>query len=305
MHREDGGRTVHAAASHRRFRVSRKIVLPAVAVLLVGGGVAVADIPSTTDGTITGCYATSEFNADELPIGTLRLIDAQAGESCLSGETPISWNQHGPPGQAGLSGPAGPQGAPGPSGPQGTAGGGTTQSGPVSDLFMYLSPKNNLGQLGVVPVDDAQKGGGTQAFALSGFSLSAQNSISIGSATTGAGAGKVQFGKFEVVKQVDKYSSPLFLDIAAGRALPEVQIIIRQPSGKKAMPEAQYILRQVVFTDIDVSGGRKSATETIQGEYGSIEFATYQTGSDGKTKVGSAGGWNQITNKPVTIPGLS
>lgn len=63
--------------------------------------------------------------------GNLRLVDKS---SCVSNETPVSWNQTGPqgpqgvPGPQGIAGPqgeAGPQGVPGPQGtpgPQGVAG---------------------------------------------------------------------------------------------------------------------------------------------------------------------------------------
>ena len=80
---------------------SRRAVVAAggASLALAAAGVAVAAIPDAS-GTLTGCYAKTG--------GQLRLIDAQAGATCTSKETAITWNQSGP---AGPAGPAGQNGA--------------------------------------------------------------------------------------------------------------------------------------------------------------------------------------------------
>jgi hypothetical protein len=87
--------------------------------LLAGAaGVALATIPGST-GVINGCY--------EKRTGILRVIDAEAGKTCLSFETPINWNQKGlkgDPGVEGAQGPPGPPGAKGDPGPPGPPGAG-------------------------------------------------------------------------------------------------------------------------------------------------------------------------------------
>jgi hypothetical protein len=52
---------------------------------LLGGGTAIAAIPSTAAGTFTGCVSKRT--------GALRVIDAQAGKACAAGETTISWSK--------------------------------------------------------------------------------------------------------------------------------------------------------------------------------------------------------------------
>jgi hypothetical protein len=81
--------------------------------ICAAGGVAYAAIPSS-NGVISGCYAKQS--------GDLRVIDADAGKTCLSSELPISWNQRGPtgpPGAKGDKGDPGPQGLPGEKGDPG------------------------------------------------------------------------------------------------------------------------------------------------------------------------------------------
>jgi hypothetical protein len=81
------------------------IVIGAALILMIGGAVAYAQIPSA-DGTITGCYMKSG--------GSIRIIDT--GASCKSSETKLTWNQKGQPGTNGTNGTPGTNGTNGVSG---------------------------------------------------------------------------------------------------------------------------------------------------------------------------------------------
>jgi hypothetical protein len=70
---------------------------------MAGGAIAYAQVPST-DGTITGCYMKSG--------GAIRIIDAPS-QKCKSGETQLTWNQHGNPGTNGTDGNDGTNGVSG------------------------------------------------------------------------------------------------------------------------------------------------------------------------------------------------
>jgi hypothetical protein len=72
------------------------MVIAFIALLVAGGGAAVAAIPDSDDGEIHGCYNNRN--------GDLRVIDAEAGENCGSRETALTWNQQGPPGTPGSAG---------------------------------------------------------------------------------------------------------------------------------------------------------------------------------------------------------
>jgi hypothetical protein len=86
------------------------IALAAAALLALGAGVAYATIPDS-QGVIRACYKTNK--------GDIRVVDSGA---CAPGESPLSWNQTGPPGPAGAPGPQGPSGPAGPQGPAGPPG---------------------------------------------------------------------------------------------------------------------------------------------------------------------------------------
>ena len=88
-----------------------------LAVALVGTGVGIAAGAIPDGGTFTGCVNKSN--------GSLRVIDAAAGEQCGSKDLTISWGlqgQQGLPGPTGATGATGPAGADGATGAQGATG---------------------------------------------------------------------------------------------------------------------------------------------------------------------------------------
>ena len=101
----------------------------ASALVIAGSGVALAAIPSTTTGKITGCINTKT--------AVLRVIDYQAGKRCFKTEKAVSWNQRGPKGATGAQGPTGPKGDTGAQGPAGSIG----PQGPIG-------PKGDTGPQG-------------------------------------------------------------------------------------------------------------------------------------------------------------
>jgi hypothetical protein len=100
--------------------MSKRALLAAAGALCVlsVGGFAYAAIPSGgAGGTINGCYQKNN--------GQLRVIDAEAGDTCRKSEIALSWSQNGQRGATGLTGargPTGPQGAPGARGATGQQG---------------------------------------------------------------------------------------------------------------------------------------------------------------------------------------
>ena len=88
-----------------------RMILGAAGLLVVLAGVAWAAIPDSGQ-VISACY--------EKRTGILRVIDAEAGKSCLRFEAAISWNQQGLEGDPGAPGAPGARGEPGPAGPAST-----------------------------------------------------------------------------------------------------------------------------------------------------------------------------------------
>lgn len=110
-------------------KLSQKTLFTTLAlagVVLAAVGVGYAAIPGA-NGVIRSCYQKN--------VGNLRVIDADAGQSCRPSEIPLSFNQTGPQGPMGDTGPQGQRGdtgATGATGPQGIQGlkGDTGATGP-------------------------------------------------------------------------------------------------------------------------------------------------------------------------------
>jgi len=124
------------------------VITSAITALLVGGGVAVASIPNSSSGVISGCY--------DVKTGVLRVINTEAGATCSAkSETSLLWNAQGPKGDAGLTGATGPTGATGaqgPAGPQGVPG----QQGATGPQGAAGAPGGTIGFYVVTREDDIQ-----------------------------------------------------------------------------------------------------------------------------------------------------
>jgi Collagen triple helix repeat (20 copies) len=85
------------------IRLSRRerVAAASIAVLAIAAGIAYAAIPGS-GGVINACYL--KLN------GQLRVIDTQAGQSCLLSEVSLKFNQTGPQGIQGIQGIPGMQG---------------------------------------------------------------------------------------------------------------------------------------------------------------------------------------------------
>ena len=81
---------MHPKIDGNRGRPPTATILALLALLVSVSGVAVAAIPATGDGTITACYDKEAALADNKK-GTLRVIDAEAGQTCTAKETTLSW----------------------------------------------------------------------------------------------------------------------------------------------------------------------------------------------------------------------
>jgi hypothetical protein len=76
------------------FRANALLLAVTIVAIAAAGSIVYASIPDS-NGVIHGCYKTNK--------GDLRVVESEA--QCAATETPISWNQSGPPGAPGTAGP--------------------------------------------------------------------------------------------------------------------------------------------------------------------------------------------------------
>ena len=220
-----------------------KLALPAVVALGAGTAVAIAAIPSSSDGVIHGCYVTS--TAAGQTIGQLRVVDADATptQNCATNEATLTWNQQGP---------TGPQGDPGPPGDSGSGSGTDTSGG------------GGFGSGGASPFDTSQTGGPSADIflALDGIpgdsdDAGHKNEISIESfaflakrPTTAPGATKL--ASLRLDKVYDVSSPKLFAAATSGRRIKSAILTFSTSSDPSGTDVLTYKLS-------DVTGSRATS----------------------------------------------
>ena len=168
------------------------------------------------------------------------------------------------------------------------------------DAFLQLfTPPAYTDQLAGESTDSAFK----SAIELSEFSFGAENTISIGSGSTGAGAGKVSFKEFSCKKLTDSASADLFKRLCNGTHY-NGKISIRKAGGDSKKTGAVYLVfsfNMLMVKSIDWSGssGDDVPTESVTFMYGEMAISYKQ-----QTKAGGMGTnfecqWSQLNNSDV------
>lgn len=323
---------------HVPIRLSKAAML--IAVGLAGGGaaIAVASVPDS-NGTYNACVemTTSVASTDSTqtvtePVpypGNVRIIDPSAGETCSNGdsdytEQEITWGATGPQGPQGATGPTGATGPQGPGGSQGTAGakGATGAPGQTITLKSSATPTTAsetpvaevvLGSAtsGLLKGESQDKIGGnsnsTFTFEAVNLSYTDAQAISIGSATGGAGAGKVKATTIEVTKVVDKQSGNLLFAVNDGKVFATGRVLI--PIPKHNDEYLELLLHDAVITSDHVtSNGPKYPLEDLTLKVLAVSIQNVsrdQLGTKAPPTTITAPGWNRVTNTQSTSVGAS
>src|SRR5438105_10233323 len=87
-------------------------------------------------------------------------------------------------------------------------------------------------------------------FEIKDFSFGVENPTTIGSATGGAGAGKVKFNEFTIHKNVDSASPAFFRNCCAGAHYDKVTVAMRKAGGDPKNAGAPFLVYtfQTAFT---------------------------------------------------------
>jgi type VI secretion system secreted protein Hcp len=149
---------------------------------------------------------------------------------------------------------------------------------------------------------------GPAIFEVSDFSFDIEQTLSIGSASSGAGAGKITFNPFSITRKIDK-ASPKFFEMAcSGTAFQLVTLVFRKSSGAGAAGAAntsgvvylRFDFKLVAVKTISWSHNDEGPEETITFEYGGLMVNYAQQEASGKLKTPVAGGWNRVFNTQDT-----
>ena len=148
---------------------------------------------------------------------------------------------------------------------------------------------------GSQPIINAVDPNSTQILHIESFSSDIEQTLSIGSQSTGAGAGKVTFNPFSITKKVDATSPILFQQSASGTPFKTVEVFLVNSSG---IIIVKYLYKLVAVKTVawSASSDGESATEVVSFEYGGLIVVANIQSPDGKINPGTQMGWNRVKN---------
>src|SRR2546428_4664293 len=118
-----------------------------------------------------------------------------------------------------------------------------TTGGSVVDYFLKIEGIEGES------LDPQHKG----AFEIKDFSFGVENPTTIGSATSGAGAGKAKFNEFTIKKTVDKASPLLFRSCASGAHIKEATFTARK-AGERPVEFLKVRMSEVLISSFQTTG---------------------------------------------------
>ncbi len=141
-----------------------------------------------------------------------------------------------------------------------------------------------------------------KAFEISEFNFDIENTLNIGSASGGAGAGKVQFNEFNIKKRTDKASPYLFLNCCNGGHFNDVYLTLRKSGVAKDKSGGNYLtfsFKLVAVKKIGWSGttGDDVCEEEVTFEYGAIKIEYWYQDDKGALKGPKDAQWSRVKNK--------
>lgn len=156
------------------------------------------------------------------------------------------------------------------------------------DAFMYFLPNKIKGE----SADSVLKE--KDAFELTEFTLKAENSTNIGSATGGAGgAGKVKYEKLTIKKKSDSSTTDFFRELSKGTHFDEAVVILR----RNQMEYMKFTYKMCVLAEMETTqSGDDEAEDSITVDYGAvkIEYTGQKASGDAGNKAEAM--WSRVAN---------
>jgi len=178
------------------------------------------------------------------------------------------------------------------------------------DAFIWFDEQGGMAKVEGETKDASYMKGGpggakNGAFEIKDFSFGVENPTTIGSATGGAGAGKIKFNEFTIKKQTDTASPWFFKNCCAGAHYKTVTIEMRKSGGdpnSAGKVFLQFKFETVFTTKIDWSGpGDEGPEESITFVYGKLGVKYFTQASSGEMGGKTPfSGWDQILNKDAS-----
>jgi type VI secretion system secreted protein Hcp len=137
-----------------------------------------------------------------------------------------------------------------------------------------------------------------KAFEIFSFSWGASNPVTIGSATAGAGAGKVSISSFNIMKKTDSASPALFLNCAKGQHFTEGHVVLRKAGGT-ALKYLTYDFHEVFVESVQwsgSSGGDDTPSESVSFAFSQVDIKYTPQDTKGTPGTAIPASWDLTQN---------
>jgi type VI secretion system secreted protein Hcp len=160
----------------------------------------------------------------------------------------------------------------------------------------------------IQPFVDANKGtdpnGPSHLFEVTEYSFDLEQTLGIGSQSTGAGIGKVQFNPFSITRLIDCASPILYKMACAGKSFETVGLGVRKSAGAQAagVMYLAFTFKLVAVKTWALAHSDDGPSETVTFEYGGLCMQYSIQAPSGKLGKIIPGGWNRVRNIAVDDP---
>ncbi len=136
---------------------------------------------------------------------------------------------------------------------------------------------------------------GAQFINISSYSSDIEQTLNIGSQSTGVGAGKITFNPLTITKYIDPLTPILFQNAASGTPFKVVEICFVNAQNFIQVRHT-YKMAAVKTVSWATSADSDSMSEIITFEYGGLFLTVNQQGPDGRLANVYQSGWNRVRN---------
>ncbi len=142
-----------------------------------------------------------------------------------------------------------------------------------------------------------------KVFEVEEYNFDIEQTLNIGSQSSGAGAGKVTFNPFSITRSIDIASPILYQMACSGTAFETVTLALRKSMGAGGGGEEtsggiflRFDFKLVAVKTISWAHDETSPKETVSFEYGGLQMRYMRQKAEGSFDTVIAGGWNRVKN---------
>ncbi|MDX6201917.1 MAG: type secretion system secreted protein Hcp [Frankiales bacterium] len=176
------------------------------------------------------------------------------------------------------------------------------------DSYMIFTPYNGSGGFGapltseshaLLPAKDLAGFvlAPATGFSIADFSFDIDQTLAIGSAGSGTGAGKVKFNPFSVTRNIDKLSPVLFQHCCTGQAFAKIDLLQVRPAataGAAGLLFLQYTFKLAAVATLATSYGEEGPKEAVTFQYADLQIRYAQQKIDGSFLTPVVAGWDIV-----------